>query len=64
MINLRTFTIDVQLQENGKFDVWISHDGNSGSHYQDVNANWIGSLVADDIDAFAEEYKNEEIEKE
>lgn len=58
-INLGIFTVDVQLQKNGKFDVYIAHEGNSGEHYEDVTADKIGELVADDIECIAEGYENE-----
>ncbi len=58
-IDLGTFTVDVQLQSNGKFDVYIAHEGSSGEHYEDVTADRIGELVADDIECIAEGYQNE-----
>ena len=42
------------MQDNGKYDVFLSHDGNSGSHYTDVTADQVGSLVAEDIECIAE----------
>ncbi len=59
MIDLGTFSVDVQLQEDGKFDVYIAHEGSSGEHYPDVTADRIGDLVADEIDCIAEGYQNE-----
>ena len=59
MIDIGTFSVDVQLQEDGKFDVYIAHEGSSGSHYFDVSADDIGRLVAEDIECFAEGYQNE-----
>lgn len=63
MKDLGSFTIDVQLQEDGKFDVWIAHEGNSGSHYKDIDVDRIGALVADEIDCIAEEYGKKEVER-
>lgn len=57
-IDLGTFTVDVELQENGKFDVYIAHEGSSGEHYTDVTADKIGELVAGDIEAVTEGYLN------
>lgn len=59
MIDLGTFTVDVQLEENGKFDVYIAHEGSSGEHYTDVSADKIGELVAEDIECIAEGYQEE-----
>lgn len=56
MINLGTFSVDVQMQGNGKFDVYIAHEGSSGEHYTDVTADKIGELVAGDIECIAESY--------
>ena len=49
----------VSLQQNGKFDVYIAHEGSGGEHYTDVSADRIGSLVAEDIECLAEGYQNE-----
>lgn len=59
MIDLGTFTVDVQLEENGKYDVYIAHEGSSGEHYTDVSADKIGELVAEDIECIAEGYQEE-----
>lgn len=56
MKNLGSFTADVQKQENGLYDVYISHEGSSGEHYTDVTADKIGELIADDIECIAESY--------
>ncbi len=56
-MNLGTFDVDVRLQPNGKFDVYIYHNGDSGEHYPGVDANEIGKRVADAIECIAEEYK-------
>lgn len=53
-MNLGTFTIDVEVQENGLYDVWIAHEGDSGSHYKDVTSDRIGELVADEIECVKE----------
>lgn len=63
MKNLGTFSVDVEMQENGKFDVWIAHEGSSGSHYTDVDADRIGQLLADEVDCIAEEYRTEKTER-
>lgn len=59
-IDLGTFDVDVKLQPNGKFDVYISHAGNSGEHYSDISADKIGEYVAGTIEAIAEEYQRGE----
>ena len=58
-MDLGTFDVDVQLQPNGKFDVYISHAGNSGEHYPGIDANEIGKHVADTIECIAEGYREE-----
>ncbi len=55
-IDLGTFEADVKFLENGSYDVWLSHEGSSGSHYTDVSADRIGELLAGDIECFAESY--------
>ncbi len=55
--NLGTFTVDVELQNNGLYDVYIAHEGSSGEHYTDVTADRIGELVADDIECIKEGYE-------
>lgn len=54
MLDLGTFSVDVKVQENGRYDVWITHDGNSGEHYKDVTSDRIGELVADEIECVKE----------
>ena len=56
-IDLGTFYVSVELQPNGKFDVYLSREGSSGSHYKDMTLEKIGEYVADDIACIAEEYK-------
>ena len=58
-IDLGAFSVEVILQENGKYDVWIAHEGSSGSHYKDVTADQIGEHLVGDIEAFAEGYQQE-----
>lgn len=55
--DLGTFTVDVQLQENGLYDVWIAHEGSSGEHYKDVSADKIGTILAGDIESIKESYE-------
>ena len=63
LIDMGTFTVDVNMQPNRKFDVYIAHEGSSGSHYTDVTADKIGELVAEEIECLAESYENELSEK-
>lgn len=55
--DLGSFTVDVKLQPNGLFDVWIAHEGSSGCHYTDMTADKIGEYVADEIECVAENYQ-------
>ena len=64
-IDLGTFTVDVTLQENGKFDVYVTHKGSYGTHHRDVgSADEIGSLVAEEIKSITKEHQNEFEEEE
>lgn len=56
--DLGTFTVDVQLQSDGKFDVYVAHEGSSGEHYENVTADKIGEIVSDDVECIAEAYQN------
>ena len=47
-------SVDVAVQPDGKFDVWISNEGCSGDHYTDVTADRVGQLVADEIEVRVE----------
>ena len=52
--NLGSFNVDVTLQPDGKYDIWISHEGSSGAHYQNVTLDQSGRLLADEIDCVRE----------
>lgn len=54
--DLGTFSVDVKLQDDGKYDVYIAHEGSSGSHYTDVTADRIGDLIAEEVECVAEAY--------
>ena len=54
--NLGTWDVDVILQEDGKYNVWISHAGNSGYHFKNATLDEIGRNLADDIYCVAEAY--------
>ena len=47
-------TVDVQLQPNGKFDVYVGEDGSSGWHKTDMTIDEIGREVADQILCYTE----------
>ncbi len=53
---LGNFNVDVELQDNGKFDVYLSHEGSSGEHHTDVTADDIGRLTADLVETVTEAY--------
>lgn len=53
-INLGVFTADVELQKNGKYDVYIAHEGSSGEHHVDVTSDKIGEIIADTIECITE----------
>lgn len=56
-VDLGTFSVDVILQPNGKYDIWIAHEGSSGSHYKDISADKIGEYLAGEIESIAENYQ-------
>ena len=56
MKQLCNLQVDVQMKENGKFDVYINNEGNSGCRYDDVTADEIGELVAEEVEIRAEAY--------
>ncbi len=58
-MDLGTFSVEVMVQENGLYDVWIAHEGCSGEHYVDITAERIGKLLADDIDCIRDGYMEE-----
>lgn len=58
-IDLGTFTVDVQLQPDEKYDVYVAHEGSSGEHYPDITVDQVGELVAGDIECIAEGYQQE-----
>ncbi len=51
---LCSISVDVQIQPDGKYDVWIAEDGSSGAHYTVATADEIGKRVADMVQCFAE----------
>lgn len=54
--DLGSFSLDVMLQPNGLFDVWIAHEGNSGVHYSDITLGKIGELTIGEIDCIMDSY--------
>ena len=54
MIQLCNLQVDVQMQDDGKFDVYINNEGDSGCHYENVTADNVGELVAEEIEIRAE----------
>ena len=56
-VNLGVFSVDVQLKSNGYYDVYLSYEGSSGEHYENVTVDRIGELLAGDIESLAESYQ-------
>ena len=56
MIDLCNLEVDVKMQDDGKFDIYINNEGDSGCHYTDVTADKVGELVAEEIEIRAEQY--------
>ncbi len=42
--------VDVQVQDNGKLDVYINNEGDSGCHYTNITPEDVGRLVAEEIE--------------
>lgn len=54
MKNLGEITIDVNIQEDQKLDIWIAHEGSSGLHYTDITPDEAGRMLADEIECLIE----------
>ncbi|MGN0485534.1 MAG: hypothetical protein ACI4HI_18500 [Lachnospiraceae bacterium] len=50
-------TVDLQQNENGTFDTWISTEGSSGAHYKTATAEEIGLHVKELIECLTEALK-------
>lgn len=59
MKKLGTIEIEVNVQNDGLYDIYISHDGNSGEHYMNCTEDKVGELTAGFIDCLAEELEIE-----
>jgi hypothetical protein len=46
------FTVEVEQQDNGLFDVYIAEENGSGAHYQDLTTEMIGKYVKDMIEDY------------
>ena len=57
MRDLCNLQVDVKLQDNGLFDVYINNEGNSGYHYKDVTSEKIGELVTEEVEMRADNYR-------
>lgn len=51
-MQLGNFSVDVEIQQNGKLDVWMAHEGSSGAHYTDVSADEVGQMLAEMIECY------------
>jgi hypothetical protein len=49
-----TFTVEVEQQDNGLFDVYIAEEDGSGVHYRDLTIEIIGEYVKDMIEDYAQ----------
>lgn len=58
-INLGRFDVDIQMQENGLYDVTISHNGSSGAHYTNVDPKELGRYLDDDIEAVLTQWREQ-----
>ena len=57
MRDLCDLQVDVKLQDNGLFDVYINNEGDSGCHYEDITSDKIGELVAEEVEMRADNYR-------
>lgn len=46
--------VDVQLQSNGKYDIYIGEDGSSGWHGENMTLKEIGEQVMSQIQCYTE----------
>ena len=53
-MSMPIISVDVEHMEDGTYDVYISHEGSSGLHYQHVTAKEIGVLVEEEIETLNE----------
>ena len=53
-IPLSAISVDVEIQPDNTLDVYISTEGSSGAHYQNVSAEAVGENVQDLIECLAE----------
>jgi hypothetical protein len=56
MKSLGSFTTDINLNSDGTYNAYITHDGNSGEHYEHISADEVGKIVADLIECIADSY--------
>ena len=61
--DLGTFTVDVRLMGNGKYDIYFDNERDFYEHYKNVTADWIGERLAGDIKFYTKLYLEEEEEK-
>lgn len=47
MSTLCNLQVDVQVQDNGKLDVYINNEGDSGCHYTNITPEDVGRLVVE-----------------
>lgn len=51
---LSAISVDVEMMEDRRFDVWISTEGSSGAHYTGITSDEIGRYIADLVEVLAE----------
>ncbi|MBQ6855547.1 MAG: hypothetical protein IJO13_00415 [Lachnospiraceae bacterium] len=51
---LANISVDIEINEQGEYDVWISTEGSSGAHYVGLTPDQIGKNVADLIECLRE----------
>ena len=59
-MNLGNLYIDVQMQDNENFEIYISFDGDSGCYYKNLTAKEIGEMVTREIEYRKEMYAEQE----
>lgn len=53
-ITLSAISVDVEIQPDNTLDAYISTEGSSGAHYQNVSAEAVAENVQDLIECLAE----------
>ena len=51
---LGNFNLDIQVQPDGKFDLYVAEEGSSGVHHSNLKLEDIGRIVVDVVRPYVE----------